>query len=275
MLISPRVVGSAGGEEVKGLRVCADPNNLPYSNERLEGFENKIAELVAKDLGLTLSYYWWPHQRGLVRNTLRADMCDVLIGIPKGYDPVLWTKPYYRTGYVMVYRKDRGLQVSSLDDPIMKRLKIGVHSSTPPHQALANRDLIGDNLVQYSLLYNWAHPEDLLGKPIQDVIAGEIDVAMVWGPFAGYFVKKQGASYLELVPLRDDDAHNPMSYEISMGVKKGDKELKGKLEEVLGRKQAEIRQILNEYGVPVLVSESQQQMPLVDEQPGQVIYHRF
>ncbi|MGH7350971.1 MAG: quinoprotein dehydrogenase-associated putative ABC transporter substrate-binding protein, partial [Candidatus Methylomirabilales bacterium] len=139
LLIPSVLVGEAQGAEVKELRVCADPNNLPYSNERREGFENKIAELVAKELGATLTYYWWPHQRGLVRNTLRAEQCDVLIGIPKDYDPVLATKPYYRTGYVIAYRKDRGFQIGSLDDPILKKIKIGVHSDTPPHLALAER----------------------------------------------------------------------------------------------------------------------------------------
>ena len=275
LLIPSVLVGEAQGAEVKELRVCADPNNLPYSNERREGFENKIAELVAKELGATLTYYWWPHQRGLVRNTLSADRCDVLIGIPKDYDPVLATKPYYRTGYVIAYRKDRGFQIRSLDDPILKKIKIGVHSDTPPHLALAERDLIGDNLVQYSLFYGWAHPEEQLGKPIQDLIAGQIDVAMVWGPTVGYYVKKWSASFLEVVPLQDDGPHTPMSFEISMGVRKGDKELRARLDEVLSRKGDEIRKILEEYGVPLLATGSRVALPPEEDQPGQIEYHRF
>jgi len=275
LLIPSVLVGGAQGAEVKELRVCADPNNLPYSNERWEGFENKIAELVAKELGATLTYYWWPHQRGLVRNTLGAEQCDVLIGIPKDYDPVLATKPYYRTGYVIAYRKDRGFQIRSLDDPILKKIKIGVHSDTPPHQALAQRDLIGDNLVQYSLFYGWAHPEEQLGKPIQDLIAGQIDVAMVWGPTVGYYVKKWSASFLEVVPLRGDDPHIPLTFEISMGVRKGDKELRARLDEVLSRKGDEIRKILEEYGVPLLATGSRIALPPEEEQPGQVEYRRF
>jgi len=275
LLIPSVLVGEAQGAEVKELRVCADPNNLPYSNERREGFENKIAELVGKELGATLTYYWWPHQRGLVRNTLRAEQCDVLIGIPKDYDPVLATKPYYRTGYVIAYRKDRGFQIRSLDDPILKKIKIGVHSDTPPHLALAERDLIGDNLVQYSLFYGWAHPEEQLGKPIQDLIAGQIDVAMVWGPTVGYYVKKWSASFLEVVPLQDDGPHTPMSFEISMGVRKGDKELRARLDEVLSTRQAEIRKILEEYGVPLLATGSRIALPPEEEQPGQVEYRRF
>jgi len=252
ILISPFFVGRAAGGEVKELRVCADPDNLPFSNQRLEGFENKIAELIAKELGATLTYYWWPHQRGLIRNTLRADQCDVLVGIPKGYDPVLWTKPYYRTAYVIAYRKDSGLRITSLDDPVLKKVRIGVHSNTPPHQALAERDIVGDNVIQYSLFYDWVHPEASPGKILEALITGEIDVAMVWGPMAGYFVKKHAASFLELVPLQGGDANTPFAFEISMGVRKGDRELKVRLEEALSKRQAEIRRILEEYGVPLL-----------------------
>src|SRR5919201_6673956 len=131
--------GSPGGTEPRILRVCADPGNLPFSNDKLEGFENKIAELVTQDLGAQLNYTWWPHQRGLVRRTLNEDRCDVLIGIPKGYDLVLWTKPYYRSAYVIAYVKNRGPAIASLDDPILSQIKIGVHVNTPPHDALARR----------------------------------------------------------------------------------------------------------------------------------------
>jgi len=120
--------GRAPAEPVKQLRVCGDPNNLPFSNEKLEGIENKIADVIAKDLGMTVAYTWWPHQRGLVKRVLNTQRCDVMLGIPKGYDPVLWTKPYYRTGYVIAYRKDRGLKIRSLNDPALKKLKIGSRS---------------------------------------------------------------------------------------------------------------------------------------------------
>ena len=133
------------------LRVCGDPDNLPFSNEKLEGFENKIAALVATELGTTPSYFWWQHQRGLIRNTFDAEKCDLVIGIPKGYDPVLWTKPYYRTAYVMAYRKDKGLHLTSLDAPELKRLRIGLYSGTPPQEALARRDIIENVSTTYSL----------------------------------------------------------------------------------------------------------------------------
>lgn len=252
ILLSSTFGVDAGEGNVKKLRVCADPNNLPFSNKEQEGFENKIAELMAKELGATLTYYWWPHQRGMVRRTLSAGLCDVLIGIPMGYKRVLWTKPYYRTGYVIAYLNTRGFQIKSLDDPLLKTLRVGVHRGTPPEEGLAKRGILGDNVIKYSLFYDWDHPEEFLTKPMKDVIAGEIDVAVLWGPVVGYCVKKYAGCPLEIVTLPEDDPRNPVTFEISMGVKKGNTALKAQLEEVLTKKQTEIRQILEEYGVPLL-----------------------
>ena len=180
-------------DDGKTLKVCGDPNNLPFSNDKLEGIENKIADVIAKDLGRTVVYTWWPHQRGVVKRVLNLGRCDVMLGIPKGYDPVLWTKPYYRTGYVMAYRKDRKLKLRSLDDPQLKTLKIGVQVNTPPHEALAQRG-IADNVEGYQLMFDSNyHAEDYPGKLIEDLLAGSVDVALVWGPIAGYFATKRGA----------------------------------------------------------------------------------
>jgi mxaJ protein len=244
--------GSATAGHLKELRVCGDPDNLPYSNDKQEGFENRIAEVVARDLGLSLAYYWWPHQRGLVRNTLRAEKCDVLIGIPKGYDPVLWTKPYYRSTHALVYVSGRGLNIRSLDDPVLRQLRIGVHRGAPPHDVLAERGILA-NVVSYSLFHDprGSDPDLRPTKPVEDVITGTLDAAIVWGPWAGYFVKKRGVSTLEVVPL-SDSGPVPLSFEISMGVKKGERELKGELEASLVRRQAEIAKILDDYGVPRL-----------------------
>jgi mxaJ protein len=244
--------GSATAGHLKELRVCGDPDNLPFSNEKQEGFENRIAEVIAKDLGATLSYYWWPHQRGLVRNTLTANKCDVLIGIPKGYDPVMWTKPYYRSTHVMVYPTGKGWQIRSLDDPVLKQLRIGVHRGTPPHDDLAERGILA-NVVSYSLFHDPQDksPEGRPTKPIEDVLTGNLDVAIVWGPWAGYFVKKQKVTALEVVPLQDEKPV-PLSFEISMGVKKGERELRSELEASLARHEAEIARILDDYGVPRL-----------------------
>jgi mxaJ protein len=236
------------------LRVCGDPNNMPFSNEKLEGLENKIAAVLAKDLGWKVEYVWWPHQRGLVRRVLDTERCDVLIGIPKGYDLVRWTKPYYRTGYVIAYQKDRVAQVRSLDDPILKTLRVGVQVNTPPHLALGQRGIVGDNVVAYQLMFDSNfHPEEYPGRELEDLIAGRIDVALVWGPIAGYFQKKKGAGSLVLVPIEDaSDGSLPFAFEISMGVRKKDTELKARLEQVLDRKRDEIRAILEDFGVPLL-----------------------
>ncbi len=250
------VLGSTWGAEPKVLRVCADPDNLPYSNDKLEGFENKIAAVIAQDMGAELRYTWWPHQRGLVRRTLNAGRCDVLIGIPKGYDLVLWTKPYYRTAYVIAYVKQRGPHVTSIDDPLLHQIRIGVHVNTPPHDALAKRGIIGANVIGYRLFYNPpVQPEESPGQLIDDLLAGKIDVALVWGPLAGYFVQKRAAP-LELVPLRGDDPATPFAFDISMGVKKGEKALKAELEGALSKEAVPIRMILEEYGVPLLAMDA-------------------
>jgi mxaJ protein len=248
--------GLAHAGEPKQLRVCGDPNNLPFSNEKREGIENKIAVVLAKDLGMTVAYTWWPHQRGVIKRVLNTRRCDVMLGIPKGYDPVLWTKPYYRTGYVLAYRKDRGLKLRDLDDPLLKTLKVGVQVNTPPHDALGQRGIVGDNVVGYQLMFDSNfHAEDYPGKIVEDLIAGSIDVALVWGPIAGYFVKKKSAP-LELVVLEDrsPDAMpaNRFAFDISIGVRKSDKELKDKLEQALGRRHDEIKHILEDFGVPLL-----------------------
>jgi mxaJ protein len=252
--------GRAPADEAKQeLRVCGDPSNLPFSNEKLEGIENKIADVIAKDLGATVVYTWWPHQRGLVKRVLNTGRCDVMLGIPKGYDPVLWTKPYYRTGYVLAYRKDRHLKLRTLDDPQLKTLKIGVQVNTPPHDALGQRG-IADNVVGYQLMFDSNfHAEDYPGKLVEDLIAGTIDVGLVWGPIAGYFATKRGAP-LEIVLLEDrSDSGNRFAFDIAMGVKKGNTALKEKLEDALARRHKEIEHILKDYGVPLL--------PAVEDKP--------
>jgi mxaJ protein len=239
-------------EEMKELRVCADPANLPFSHKNLQGFENKIAALLAQDLGMELSYYWWPHQRGLVRGFLNTGQCDVLLSIPTGYDLVLWTKPYYHTAYVIAYHQERHFTIASLDDPVLRQLTIGVHTNTPPHDALAHRGIIGSQVVAYELFYDSrTSPEEYPGRVLEDLLAGKLDVAIVWGPIAGYFVKKRAAP-LTLVPLRGREAGTPFTFAMSMGVRKGEKAFKSRLEEALDRQQAAIRSVLEDYGVPLL-----------------------
>ncbi len=235
----------------KSLRVCGDPDNLPYSNDKLEGFENKIAALIAADLGAAPSYAWWPHQRGLVRNTLDAGTCDVIFGVPEGLDVVLWTKPYYRSSYVMAYRKGSGYALASLDAPELKRLRIGVYANTPVEESLARRGLL-DHLTAYSLFFDPRGDRDRPVKLLDDLIAGTVDVAIPWGPLAGYYAKKLNAP-IELVPL-PDEVGVPLSFSIAMGVKKGNRELKSQLEAAIDHRRAEIRTVLEEYGVPLVAA---------------------
>jgi mxaJ protein len=250
---------AAQGEEKKQFRVCADPENLPFSNQQLEGFENKIADLVAKELGASPTYIWWGQRRGFIRNTMKATLkearCDIVIGVPEGYDLVRWTKPYYHSTYVFVYPKGKGLQIKSLDDPILRRLKIGVHligddyTNPPPVHELAKRGIV-DNVVGYDTFYSRENPPS---KIVDAVTSGQIDVAIVWGPAAGYFAKQQRVP-LELVPVPSGNGDLPFTFGISMGVRPGDEALKAQLEMVLERRQAGIRKILKDYGVPLVDS---------------------
>lgn len=252
LLLVCGLAAAASGEQGEPIRVCADPNNLPYSNRELQGFENKIAAVIGQELGASLDYYWWPAQMGMVRNTLQKDRCDVLISIPKGYDPVLWTKPYYRSTYVLAYRSDRKLGLHSLDDATLKGLRIGVHVNTPPYDALANQGL-AENIVSYRLFFDPQDPDPSRRpeKVLQDVLSGGIDVAAAWGPTVGYFARQHPSPALEMVPLGDDSSE-AMTFEFSMGVKKGNRELKTRLEGALDRREADIRRILTDYGVPLL-----------------------
>jgi mxaJ protein len=244
-------------KQQRRLRVCADPNNLPFSNRRLEGFENRIADLLAREMNATVDYTWWAQRRGFIRNTLKAEDCDVVMGLPASTEMALTTKPYYRSTYVFVYRKDRGVSVRSFDDPVLRNLKIGVHligddfANAPPAHALTSRGII-NNIVGYTIYGDYSQ-DNPPARIIDALVAGEIDVAIVWGPLAGYFVKRQAVS-LEIVPVSPqiDQPFLPFVYDISMGVRRGDNQLKEELEDILERRRTEIDGILQEYGVPRL-----------------------
>ena len=244
-------------QDKKPFRVCADPENMPFSNRNLEGFENKIAALVAKELGTTLSYVWWGQRQGFIRNTMNATLqearCDVVIGVPAGYDLVQTTKPYYRSTYVFVYPRGRGLQIRSLDDPILKKIKIGVHligddyTNPPPVHELAKRGIV-DNVVGFDTFYSAQNPPSRI---VDAVAAGTVDAAIVWGPAAGYFAGRQTVP-LELIPVPSGKMDLPSAFDISMGVRPGDNTLKAQLEKVLERRQVEIRKVLTDYRVPLV-----------------------
>jgi quinoprotein dehydrogenase-associated probable ABC transporter substrate-binding protein len=234
--------------------VCADPNNLPFSNQQEEGFENALAHVVARDLGRTVTYVWWPQRRGFIRNTLRAGGCDVVMGIPDTFELAQPTHPYYRSTYVFVTRRDRGLDIRFLDDPILRRLRIGLHvigndyANVPP--APANRG-IANNVVGYSIYGNYAQPNPpaaLIGA----VVRGEVDVAIAWGPLAGYFAK-QSHTPLALVPVAPQRDSPSLTFvlDIAMGGRRDDQELRAALDRVIAQRQAEIHRLLEQYGVPL------------------------
>jgi mxaJ protein len=237
------------------LRVCADPNNLPFSNRRREGFENKIVELVARELHATVRYTWWAQRRGFVRNTLGAGECDVIPGVPIGFDRALLTRPYYSSSYVFVYRKDRGIAVRSLDDTVLRKVKVGVqligddYANTPPAHALARRGIVS-NVTGYTVYGDYARPNPP-ARIIDAVVAGEVDVAIAWGPLAGYFAARQRVP-LAVVPVSPlvDPPRLPLAFDIAMGVRRGDRVLRAELDAALERRRSDIQHILNAYGIP-------------------------
>jgi mxaJ protein len=247
--------GGRGPFARRELRVCADPNNLPFSNRRLEGFENRLAEIVARDLGAELRYTWWPQRRGFVRNTLKAGECDVLLGVPSSFELALTTRPYYRSTYVFVARRDRHLDVRSFDDPLLHRLRIGVQMigddgyNAPPAHALASRGIV-DRVVGYTVYGDYSRPNPP-ARILDAVARGEVDLAVVWGPLAGYFGPREPVP-LSLTPVSPqiDMPFLPFVFDISMAVRREDKELRAELDEVLEREQPRIDALLRRYGVP-------------------------
>ncbi len=236
------------------LRVCADPNNLPFSNERGEGFENRLAELVARDLHARVDYTWWAQRRGYVRNTIGAGACDVLMGVPTAFERTLVTRPYYRSSYVFLTRRDGGPRVRSLDDAVLRSIRIGVQlvgddgENTPPAHALATRRIV-NNVVGYTVYGNYLEPNPP-ARIVDAVARAEVDVAVVWGPLAGYFAARQPVA-LELVPVTPaSDGALPFTFDISVGVAKRAAPLRDELDRVLDRRRAEVDRILDEFHIP-------------------------
>jgi mxaJ protein len=236
------------------LRVCSDPNNLPFSNDRNEGFENRIAELLARDSGRTLHYTWWAQRRGFLRNSLNAGLCDVVIGLPREIETAATTRAYYRSTYVFLTRRSRALNIRSFDHPALRHLRIGVQvigddgSNSPPAHALSRRHIV-NNLVGYSV-YGDYHSNSPPSQIVRAVARGEVDVAVVWGPLAGFFAARQPEP-LDIAPVPSDtDGGLPLAYEISMAVRRNDPGRLASLNDFLSRRRRDIDRILDEYHVP-------------------------
>lgn len=237
------------------LRVCADPNNLPYSNDRHEGFENRIADLIAKDFGQQVEYVWFRQGEKFFRRTLNSGACDVVMGVPTGFDEAATTKPYYRSTYVFITRRDSHLDIASLDDPRLRTLRIGVHilgdanDNTPPVNALISRGIV-KNLVGYSIFGNLTEkdpPADVI-RALED---GKVDVAIVWGPLGGYSARNSAVP-LTITPIAADAKHPdvPFQFDIGIGVRERDTGWRDLLNRELDRRQADIDRILKSYGIP-------------------------
>ena len=231
------------------LKVCADPNNLPFSDEKKEGFENKIAELIGAELGRSVDYAWFPQVVGFVRNTLRARLCDLVMGTVAGDEIMQTTNPYYFTTYVILYRSDKGLAIAGLDDPRLKTLRLGVVGGTPPSDLLVRHDLMS-HTKPYALTVD-TRAESPTREMVQDVVDGTIDVGLLWGPIAGYY-RKHEVIPLTLVPLKNEPDAPRMSYHIAMGVRANEPEWRRGINTVILKRQAEITAILRDYGVPLL-----------------------
>ncbi len=241
------------------LRVCADPNNLPYSNQQQQGFENALAKLAASTLGMNVSYFWFPQRHKFFRNTLQAGVCDVVMEVPSGMDEASATIPYFRSTYVFVSRRDRNLRIASFDDPRLKDLRIGVHvtgendEAMPPATALIKRGLVR-NLDGYSIFGKLS--EQNPGANIVRAVADKkIDVAVVWGPLGGYFAK-HSSQPLQATPVcvAPADRQLPLSFDISMGVRPDDESLRNKLNEFIVTHRSQIRRLLDAYDVPLVTS---------------------
>ncbi|MDC1000092.1 quinoprotein dehydrogenase-associated putative ABC transporter substrate-binding protein [Methylophilaceae bacterium] len=231
-------------------KVCADQDNLPYSNDKGEGFENKIAEVLAADLGKELSYQFWHDRFGFLRNTLNAKRCDVIIGTNTTYDALDTTKPYYRAGHVWIYREDSGYDISGWDSPDLKKGVIGLVDKSPVTQALNANGLMA-NARPYRIQRDLTRSP---GEPVEDVVSGKIDVAIMWGPLGGYYAKQSDVD-LVVVEIPEYSSGNKKLqgktyWNISAGVRKREVERREMVEGAIFRNLDKIYAIMDEYGIP-------------------------
>jgi quinoprotein dehydrogenase-associated probable ABC transporter substrate-binding protein len=243
------------------LRVCADPNNLPFSNQQQQGFENRIAALVARDLHEPVSYVWFPQGVGFVRNTLDANRCDVVMGTVAGGDMMDDTNPYYHSGYMVVARQTDGITATSLADPVFADKRIGLIAATPPTDLLLRHHLMA-HVTSYSLAIDTRYHSPAR-QMLQDIVDRKIDVGLLWGPFAGYFISHEHLPLTAAFLQSEPDAAR-LDYRIAMGVRPGDTGWRRTLNGIIRTHQDEITQILMEYGIPLL---DEQNRPIPEPPP--------
>ena len=257
--VFPAMANPPERQQREALRVCADGNNMPFSNRAGEGFENRIAELLAEDMGLPLSYVWAPQVMGFVRNTLEMRVCDVLIGAVAGYEFVQNTNAYYRSVYSLVVPESSELEVTSLTDPALAGRHIGVVAETPPMVPLRRT---GARVQGYPLMVD-TRVRAPVRDAVEDVVSGHTEGAVLWGPLAGYYAAMQDPP-LRVIPLVDDDSGAQLDYRISMGVRRGEPHWKDLINDFIDRHQQEIDAILSDYHIPLLDRRGQ----LLNDRPG-------
>lgn len=238
------------------LRVCADPANMPFSNDKGEGFENKIATLLGEKLDLAVEYTWFPQATGFVRRTLAEKRCDIIMGYAQGHELVQNTNHYYRSSYSIVVKKDGPYaSIKNLDAPSLKDSRIGVIAGTPPATVLALNSLLLQ-MRGYNLTVDRRH-ESPAEKMIKDLVSGELDVALIWGPIGGFFAKQYGADTLKVIPMLAESKGPRMAYRITFGLRRGEPDWKHKLNDLILENQKEIDAILLSYGVPIIDEQDQ------------------
>lgn len=256
--------GAVEATDRDAVRVCADANLLPFSNDRLEGFENEIARLIGEDLKRPVTYFWWPQTIGFVRNTLRARQCDLVMGTASGEELMQNTNPYYRSVYALVYRTDSGITAQSVGDPSLKDARIGVVERTPAVNLLRRYGITKTEPYQLNTDTRAHSPA---ADAIADVAAGRTDAALIWGPIAGYHAARQSVP-LTVVPLVNEKGPVPLQFNISMGIRAEEPEWKHWLNDFIARHQNDIDRILVRYHVPLLTPEGTLKKLAAAEPPG-------
>ena len=246
------LVTLAAAAQAAPLRVCADPDNLPYSHADGSGFENRIAALIAQDFGVPLEYAWLPDRRAFVRKTMGAGLCDLIVGVPVEFERTLNTRPYYRSAYMLVEPAGGGAPPASFDDARLRQWRVGVQlvgddlATTPPGHALAQAGAV-ENVVGYPI----PGEQSAAARIVTAVARGELDAAFVWGPQAGYYAARAARPMqLHFVPPPASLRQQPFSFAIAMGVRRGDAALRDRLDDFIVRRQPDIARILDAYGVP-------------------------